>query len=55
MTVGDWEILLSELSMAGGALYPDRNLFYRHFALLNRLNAGNPKWTPYKIPEAIPE
>lgn len=28
----------------------DQATFYRHLALVNELNEGNPQWMPYEIP-----
>ena len=39
------------LGAADAARLSDKAMFYRGIALLNRLNAGNPNFTPYEIPE----
>ena len=51
MTVDDWGNLLASLGAADAARLSDKAMFYRGIALLNRLNAGNPNFTPYEIPE----
>lgn len=33
----------------------DRTIFYRYNAFMNHLNAGNPDFTPYEIPEEYRE
>lgn len=52
MTSDDWQNLLFTLGYAGGAAMKekDRVLLYQQMALLNRLNVGNPHFTPYEIP-----
>jgi hypothetical protein len=51
MTPDDWEALILTLGYAGQFIRSTDGAarFSRHLALLNRLNAGNPSWTPYEI------
>jgi hypothetical protein len=61
MTRDDWEAVLLRLGMAAAHVahvrpdVPERaaapGLLSRHLALMNRINAGNPNWTPYAVPE----
>lgn len=46
MTPDDWERLLMQLGIAAGSVGSNARL--RSLALLNRLNAGNPNYTPYQ-------
>jgi hypothetical protein len=50
MTKDDWEKVLLRLGCACGALPPET--LHESLALLNRLCAGNPDFTPYGAPEA---
>lgn len=53
MTRSDYATLLTlYLGIAGGSLDLSVNpaAFSLFLALANRLNAGNPNWTPYEIP-----
>jgi hypothetical protein len=52
MTRSDFAMLTLYLGIAGGSLDLAANpdAFYVFLALANRLNAGNPNWTPYEIP-----
>jgi hypothetical protein len=56
MTSYDWDALLLTLGYASGSAMKngDRELLYQQIALLNRLNVGNPNYTPYAIPEKEP-
>lgn len=49
----DWETLLIMLGYALGAAghSKDKEQFWRWVAFVNRLNATNPRFTPYEIPE----
>jgi hypothetical protein len=51
MTPEDWSKLLLTLGYAGQFIRSTDGpaAFSRHLALLNRLNAGNPNWTPYQV------
>jgi hypothetical protein len=53
MTRDDWERLLMVLGQAGGVIdvREGRRFLYRHLALMNRINAGNPNWTAYGVPD----
>jgi hypothetical protein len=47
MMLDDYANLLLSLGIAAGsASKEDKRMFYNFLALANRLNAGNPKWTP---------
>lgn len=54
MRPSDYEKLLCILGLAMGAVrrmgWP-RDTFYRILEFLNELNATNPEYTPYEIPE----
>jgi len=50
MSEGDYENLLLALGIAAGATGGDKRMFWRWIELVNRLNAGNPQFTPYQIP-----
>ncbi len=43
-----------QLDAARGGIEFDNGFFYSVLGLANRLNEGNPNWTPYQIPEAKP-
>lgn len=53
MTSEDWNRLLLNLGFAAGAMMTTQG---RHgvLALANRLNVGNPRFTPYEIPPTLP-
>lgn len=52
MTPKDWENLLLVIGAGTSALHSNHVVpLARSLALVNRLNAGNPHFTPYKIPE----
>lgn len=48
MTREDFESLLMRL---GGSARGDIADFHRTLALVNRLNVGNKRFTPYEVPE----
>jgi hypothetical protein len=60
MTPDDWEAIVSRLGMAAAHVaharpdVPERaaapGSLSRHLALMNRINDGNPNWTPYNVP-----
>lgn len=50
MTGEDFDDLLLMLGYAIGA-NPEKRWQYRWLALANRMNEGNPRYTPYEIPE----
>ena len=52
MTLDDWKLLVVTLGYGGGALVREGDLkvFHKQMAMMNRINAGNPHWTPYDIP-----
>jgi hypothetical protein len=52
MTHQDYNALLLALGFAAGRA-DDKPMFWRLIGLVNRLNAGNPHFTPYEIPEAF--
>ncbi len=55
MTRDDFGLVMMALGIhAGSAEDADTSgpLFWSRIALANRLNVGNPDWTPYAIPEA---
>ncbi len=47
MTQDDFGLLLYSIGYAGGN---SRGKWLEYFALANRLNAGNPNFTPYEMP-----
>lgn len=51
MSAADYELLLMCLGQAAGVASQHPGFFWRAIALANRLNAGNPEFTPYEIPE----
>ena len=46
MTIQDYEYLLLLLGRAAGG---DLEYLHEHLALVNRLNEGNPHFTPYQL------
>jgi hypothetical protein len=44
-------VLLFTLGIAAGASYSEPSLCWEMLGLANRINEGNPNWTPYKIPK----
>lgn len=52
MTYDDYLSLILNLGIAAGAMSESEisTHLYGSLALANRLNAGNPTWTPYEIP-----
>jgi hypothetical protein len=56
MTQGDWKRLLFDLGAAIGMARAQSDLLpwaRGMVALVNRLNVGNPNYTPYVIPEEV--
>lgn len=52
MTVDDWENLLLMIGSAAGSVYNhDKVLFWHWIRFANEINQGNPRFTPYEIPE----
>jgi hypothetical protein len=51
MSISDYHALLVSLGMAAGQVSDDRRMLRTQLALSNRLNAGNPAWTPYDTGE----
>lgn len=53
MTGEDYENLLLLMGVALGSAshFNDRDLFWRWMGFVNRMNEGNPRFTPYEIPE----
>ena len=53
MTPDDYSCVVFMLGQATGDAIHDRQSISPHLALLNRLNVGNPNYTPYQVePEA---
>jgi len=52
MSRDDYEQLLLILGFQEGSVLRtgDERTFYRWLEFINRLNAGNPRFTPYEIP-----
>ena len=50
MTRGEYENLLLAMGIAAGSA-SDKKAFWRWIEFANRLNAGNPNFMPYEIPE----
>lgn len=53
MTRGDYESLLLALGISAGAMARENQALSGWLALANRLNAGNPHWTPYEDPDVL--
>lgn len=54
MTADDWDLLMLEVGfIAGSADGLDASLMWKFVALFNRLNAGNPAYTAYKVPDDV--
>jgi len=52
MTHEDFADLLLMLGYAAGAAHKESaGMFWRWIAFANRVNEGNPRFTPYEIPE----
>lgn len=53
MSQEDYAALLKRLATAAGydARFYGTEALGRHLALLNRLNEGNPNYTPYEVPD----
>jgi len=53
MTGEDFDRLIHLFGYAAGAATreEDKTLFYQWIQFANDLNATNPRWTPYEIPE----
>jgi len=53
MTRGDYENLLVAVGIAAGVAHQDANKqhFWNWIDFANRLNAGNPRFTLYEVPE----
>lgn len=53
MSRDDYELLLLLLGIATGSCSrnPNRDMFWNSVDFVNRLNAANPRFTPYEIPE----
>ncbi len=53
MTVEDFQQLLLMLgfAMSGARAQGDLSLHYNWVQAINRLNEGNPSYTPYEVPE----
>jgi hypothetical protein len=51
MTMDDWQSLIMALGFAAGGADKARHpgYFQRVLALTNRLNEGNPRFTPYEV------
>lgn len=57
MSLDDWERLLFMAGMAIGDAHrrSDMRAFYAELGVVNRINEGNPNFTPYEIPEEFRE
>jgi len=55
ITQDEWDELIHALGYIGEASIrnEDAPFFNRMLRLVNRLNAGNPDWVPYVIPEEV--
>lgn len=55
LSPSDYQYLTMCLGMVVGAAAKDNDQYaaYSALALANRVNAGNPEWTPYEIPEEL--
>ena len=51
MSIEDYETLLFIVGTAAGAIYNNRERFWRWIDFTNRLNTGNPNFAPYEIPD----
>jgi hypothetical protein len=51
MTVDDWNSLLLALGGMAGSAAREGLALSGWLAFANRLNVGNPTWTPYAVPE----
>ena len=53
MSRSEYSTLVFALGMAAGASRKDgdNRIFWNLIDLMNRINAGNPHFTPYEIPE----
>ena len=51
MSRDDFDMLLLVLGLAAGGQFDDRVFFWRVMKLANTINEGNPRYTPYEIPE----
>ena len=48
MSINDYDGLIFTMGMATGYVFRhDREMLKVYLALFDRLNAGNPNWTPY--------
>ena len=50
LTADDYDSLLIALGYATSRYQVGTRLFWRWLALANRINEGNPSFTPYEIP-----
>ena len=50
MSEGDYDSVLLALAIAAATALGDKRMFCQWIELVNRLNAGNPQFTPYEIP-----
>lgn len=51
MSQAEYETLLLMLAAAAGNQIGDPVCFWRWIQFANKMNAGNPKWIAYEIPE----
>jgi hypothetical protein len=49
MSRNDYSNLLMTIGIAAGATNPESPMLSRIFNLVNRLNEGNPNYTPYQV------
>jgi len=52
MSREDFSNLLMILGIAAGSLGPESPMLARVFNLVNRLNQGNPNYTPYQVSDS---
>jgi hypothetical protein len=53
LTQDEFDSLLVMVGYAAGAAFKEgnRNMAYRFICIANKINANNPRWFPYEIPE----
>lgn len=51
MTRADYLRLTLAIGVAAGTMSTTESHLFEALAMANRLNAGNPQWTPYTIPD----
>ena len=53
MSWQDYDELIFLLGLATAAAEPDSAVFWRRIDFVNRMNDGNPRWTPYAVPRVF--